>query len=448
MLRRSLGRSAALALIGLMAVTGLASADAIITDGDVLEAGPQPNTFLGTYLPGEVFTVPVDFQLRCSTSNHLDPEQVLTLGLFAASPAASVLEVTPGTIGPVPPDWPLDGAACGEPLPTMLSSTPAMVTMRAPTTPNVNYTYTVGFSRSYSPTGNLDGSAVSVTPSVVFRFDVAPNAAPTLVLPPDTTVQGDTTGGALADFTVSATDLHDDPAPTPECDVAQGQLLPVGTTTVTCRVTDRGGLTTSGSFTITVEDTTPPTFVEPADVAVITGDPTGAVVDYTTPMANDIVDAVPTVECQPGPGTHFAVGTTTVACTATDDEGNIATIDFDVVLDYVPSHVASAAWLEPVSGGTLVANRGRNVPVKVVLAVDGVVRTSGDASLVVSPCGGGTGLTLPLTYGGGRWNAGLDTGPLDGWCQTVTATIDGLTAGSFDLDLGGGEATKARTRGQ
>jgi hypothetical protein len=83
----------------------------------------------------------------------------------------------------------------------------------------------------------------------------------------------------------------------------------------------------------------------------------------------------------------------------------------------------------------------------VTLTVDGVIRTSGQAGLQVAPCGGGAGTSLFMTYGGGRWNAAVDTGSLAGTCHTVTALIDGLTAGSFTLDLRGGEAAKAKARG-
>ena len=115
---------------------------------------------------------------------------------------------------------------------------------------------------------------------------------------------------------------------------------------------------------------------------------------------------------------------------------------------YMKDHMA--VWGEPVGvtdGGTFAANRGRNVPIKVTLAVDGVVRTNGDAVLTVVPCGGGTGMPQALTFGGGRWNAAIDTGRLAGTCHTVSAAIDGLTAGAFTLDLRGGEAAKAKAKG-
>ena len=65
---------------------------------------------------------------------------------------------------------------------------------------------------------------------------------------------------------------------------------------------------------------------------------------------------------------------------------------------------------------------------------------------MIGPCGGGDATTVPLTWSGGRWNANLDTSTLGGGCQTVTATIDGLSAGSFQLELRGAEVTKAKVK--
>ena len=75
--------------------------------------------------------------------------------------------------------------------------------------------------------------------------------------------------------------------------------------------------------------------------------------------------------------------------------------------------------------------------------MDGAEVKTGSASLTVTPCGGGTGLELPLTTGGGRWNASLDTSLLVGSCHTVTAWVQGLEAGSFRLELRGAEPAKA-----
>ena len=97
-----------------------------------------------------------------------------------------------------------------------------------------------------------------------------------------------------------------------------------------------------------------------------------------------------------------------------------------------------------MDGGTFVANHGRTIPVKVALSVGGTAATTGSAILTVTPCGGGSAVTQPLAYSGGRWNANFDTSRVGPGCYTVTASIDGVDAGSFQLDLQGETAEKAK----
>jgi hypothetical protein len=293
--------------------------------------------------------------------------------------------------------------------------------------------------------GNQSSATFDVT--VVY---VAPNTAPSLTVPASHEEEGNTTGGWTADWSgVSATDPEDNPDPTPTCLPANGTVLPLGLpTTVACSVTDSAGATTTRNFTITVVDRTAPVLADvPRDRSVTTGDPRGAVVTFTPPTATDIVDASPVVDCSPGSGWRFPVGTRTVTCTATDARGNHSNATFDVSVEYVAPHSASAIWLEPVAGGSVFeANHGRTIPVKVSLFVDGVERSSGQARLTLTPCGGRDAfMGLSMTSGGGRWNAALDTSMLPGDCYTVAASIDGLQAGSFRLELTG-EASTARSK--
>jgi hypothetical protein len=125
-----------------------------------------------------------------------------------------------------------------------------------------------------------------------------------------------------------------------------------------------------------------------------------------------------------------------------------AQASFDVAVDFLPNEVADAVWGEPVAGdgSTFTANRGRTVPVKVGLFVDGSAVSSGNASLAVTPCTGGTAMTVPLEFGSGRWNAHLNTTILAGSCHVVTAWIDGLEAGSFQLQLTGSEPVKTQAK--
>ena len=77
------------------------------------------------------------------------------------------------------------------------------------------------------------------------------NTAPTLTVPPNITTPATGPGGAAVTFAATATDFQDG-ALTPVCTPPSGSTFPIGPTTVNCTVTDTGGLTASGSFTVTV----------------------------------------------------------------------------------------------------------------------------------------------------------------------------------------------------
>jgi len=114
------------------------------------------------------------------------------------------------------------------------------------------------------------------------------------------------------------------------CTPASGTFFPKGTTSVSCT-------TAAGprcSFTVTVNDTQPPVFPQgcPAIsvVAAITCPPSAnQIVNYAAPVASDNCPGV-TVACVPPSGSTFALGTTSVSCTATDTSGNTASCAFPV----------------------------------------------------------------------------------------------------------------------
>ena len=80
--RRSLGRATALATAGLLAFSGLAFADSVLTDGDAVTVGTQGNVHIGTVAPGATVVVPVSFALRCGNGNtrRPGPDRDLELG--------------------------------------------------------------------------------------------------------------------------------------------------------------------------------------------------------------------------------------------------------------------------------------------------------------------------------------------------------------------------------
>lgn len=126
-------------------------------------------------------------------------------------------------------------------------------------------------------------------------------------------------------------------------------------------MTDSGGLTTNGLFTITVQDTTAPTLVGMPDDMTVEGNTTdGADVTWTDPTATDIVDASPTVSCLPASGSFFALGGPhAVTCTATDGSSNSSSASsFNVtVVDTTPPIITCPADFngtvgQPVSLGS------------------------------------------------------------------------------------------------
>jgi probable HAF family extracellular repeat protein len=76
---------------------------------------------------------------------------------------------------------------------------------------------------------------------------------------------------------------------------------------------------------------TPPTLTLPASLTVDATSPGGAVVSFAA-MANDAEDGAFLPACMPASGSIFAIGTTTVSCTATDSGGLDATGSFTVTV--------------------------------------------------------------------------------------------------------------------
>ncbi len=156
--------------------------------------------------------------------------------------------------------------------------------------------------------------------------------------PPDlgpltpSTVEATGPGGATVSYSVGVSD-DTDPPPVANCSPAPGSLFPLGTTTVDCNATDIDGESSSQSFGLTVQDTTPPTLGAMTNETAVASGPSGAAVSYTTPGATDLVDGSPSVNCSPGSGATFPIGTTSVNCTATDGSGNSDSGSFTVTVN-------------------------------------------------------------------------------------------------------------------
>jgi hypothetical protein len=154
------------------------------------------------------------------------------------------------------------------------------------------------------------------------RFEVVVKDAtgPALTLPGTITAEATSGAGADVMYTATATDLVDGAVGT-SCSPASGATFAVGSTTVTCTATDTRGNTASGSFVVDVVDTTAPTLTVPELVVANATSPRGGAVTFAA-TATDSVGGEVTPTCSAAPGSEFAIGGTTVTCTATDSKGN------------------------------------------------------------------------------------------------------------------------------
>ncbi len=205
----------------------------------------------------------------------------------------------------------------------------------------------------------VSATGVTVTPVSAGVFDFAPNGAwtgsgsftyrvtdpagasanaivtvvdvlaPSITVPPNLTVEATSADGAAASFTPTATDnvavtsLTSAPA--------SGSVFLIGTSAVTVTAMDRAGNSATGTFNVTVQDTTAPVLAVPGNVIAEAASGVGAIVNYPAATATDPVGVTALTYSQAS-GSAFAIGTTTVTVTATDQAGNSATGTFSVAV--------------------------------------------------------------------------------------------------------------------
>jgi hypothetical protein len=166
--------------------------------------------------------------------------------------------------------------------------------------------------------------------STQFTITVAVDDPPTVNVPPNQTEEATSPAGAIVTFTATANDPEDDPDPGVTCSPDSGSTFALGATPVDCSARDSMDNVTTERFTVTVRDTTGPTF-DPLPAPEWPGNTIGGYQSapsdagaYTKPTAQDTVDGgVLNVVCEPkGPGDFFPLGSTSIACTATDQRGN------------------------------------------------------------------------------------------------------------------------------
>lgn len=148
------------------------------------------------------------------------------------------------------------------------------------------------------------------------------NTKPTLSVPKQVTQEATGPSGANVAFSTSSQDKEDGVL-TPVCNPASGTTFPIGATSVSCVVTDSNNNSVSGTFTVTVRDTTPPAF-GPFQPTEGVKDDTGVQVFFDV-TATDLVDGNTQVSCNYQSGYKFPPGVTELKCTTSDSRGNQST---------------------------------------------------------------------------------------------------------------------------
>ena len=147
---------------------------------------------------------------------------------------------------------------------------------------------------------------------MTFTVTITDTTAPVIDQLDNIVEEANTLGGRVVIFTATASDIVDGPL-TPTCVPASGFLFPVGTTTVSCDVSDNeGNAVTTMTFTVTITDTTAPVIDQLDNIVEEANTLGGRVVTFTA-TASDIVDGPLTPTCVPASGFLFPVGTTTVS---------------------------------------------------------------------------------------------------------------------------------------
>lgn len=220
-------------------------------------------------------------------------------------------------------------------LPADIVTEDAVVTYTATATDNLDGALTPTChpaSGSTFPAGRTTVQCFVVDAHLNYAFGsftvLRPEQPPVITVPANIVAEAPTAAGV---------DVYYEPTSTNNgaivCVPDSGSTFAIGTTIVTCTASNTAGSDTK-TFTVTVftnADATPPVITVPANMTVEATSADGAVVTYTATAVDDLDGAVP-VTCNPESGSTFALGVTTVQCTASDVSGNTSTRSFTITV--------------------------------------------------------------------------------------------------------------------
>jgi len=272
--------------------------------------------------------------LTCSASNNagLSNSVSVNIKIDKTGPSAS-LAIIAGTLGSN--GWYTSDVT------VQTSGADSMSNPVTCTSDQIQSTETMGTVINGSCTNDA-GLTTNASP-VTIKLD---KTAPTLTLPSNITAEATGATGAVVNYTATVTD-NLDALVSLNCSPASGSTFALGGTPVNCSSTDIAGNTALGTFQVTVDDSIAPIIAPHGDETAEATSAAGVSVIYTNPATTDAVDGTGTASCSPTSGSTFALGNTTVDCTASDVDGNSATPTSFVVhvVDTTPPTIAPHANL-------------------------------------------------------------------------------------------------------
>ena len=361
---------------------------------------------------------------------------------FVGSDAADACDVAPGLTFDPPSgtnfpvgDTPVDVTVADDSAHTVMRTFTVRVVTDA-VAPSIRVSYSYPLPGGGTQTGTVEGSDVTLAG-----------------------VEQVQRAGTQVDWTITGVDGVD-PSPTvtyqgsvpPGYD--SGSNFPLGTTVVSYVVTDARSNTSLCTFTITVVDTTSPD--PPAPVQWSSGADSGSVsdggtiqteesppgsgsraVDFSV-VPEDVCDTAVSVTFDPPSGTLFAVGTTAVTVTATDDSGNASTAAFSVEIQQAGELARPTMLAEPIyTEGTTNTVRWTGLDPTAEFYDAECATDSGFISLVATDQVLPGGDPQPHTFSGlsdgglyyyrvraGRGGGGVGNPVLRSWTQTTQADFD------------------------
>ena len=194
--------------------------------------------------------------------------------------------------------------------------------------PSTGSPFAIGTTHVECSAADAHGNPAAAGFEVVVRDTTPPalTAVPAILI-----VEATSPAGAMVPYTAPAAVDIVDGSVTTTCLPSTGTVFAPGSTIVMCSAADSRGNRAEASFTVRVVDTTGPVLTLPESVIAEATGPLGTSIFYSA-SATDIVSGVIPISCTPASGSTFGIGLTAVTCSAADGTGNIAAIEFPVVV--------------------------------------------------------------------------------------------------------------------